>query len=129
MLKLNSKLVLSFLISSLVILVLVFPLEAFAQAGGVTAPPAGGETDRIENPLGASNFTELIGKIVVWIANIGIAVAVIVIIYAGLLFMTSGGNEEKITQAKKALTWSLAILLMGRSGALIALVKDILGMS
>jgi len=52
------------------------------------------------------------------------------IIYSGLLFMTAAGDEEKVSKAKKALTWSLiglAVLIMGR--AWISLIKDILGVS
>jgi len=84
----------------------------------------------IENPLGTDSFTELIRDIIDWLVAIGIGVAVIMIIYSGLLFMTAAGDEEKVTKAKKALTWSLiglAVLIMGK--AWIALIKDILGVS
>ncbi len=85
-------------------------------------------SDSIENPLEADNFTELIANIIGWISNIGKAVAVIMIIYAGLLFMISGGNEEKITKAKKTLIWSLiglGVLIIG--DGFVNIVKNLLG--
>lgn len=81
----------------------------------------------IENPLEADSFTELVENIITWIVNIGISVAIIMIIYAGLLFMTAAGEEEKITKARKALIWSLiglAVLLIGKG--FVSIIKDIL---
>ena len=49
------------------------------------------------------------------------------IIYSGILFMISRGNDEDITKAKKALMWSLiglAILIMGKTW--ITLIESIL---
>lgn len=109
------------LISILFIGVMVSPLAIAGQGPGQQ------QSLTIENPLGTKDFSVLAGKIIDWIANIGIAIAVIMIIYAGLLFMTSGGNDEKVAKAKKALIWSLiglAVLIMGK--AWIALIKDIL---
>ena len=85
-------------------------------------------TEGLQNPLQADSFTELIEDIIDWIANIGILIAVGMIIYAGVLFMIAGGSEEKITTARKTLTWSLvglAILIMGKNW--IALIESILG--
>ena len=90
----------------------------------VKAQPSGG----IQDPLGGSGFTTLIGNIIDWLADIGIGIAIIMIVYSGLLFMTAAGNEEKIAKAKKALIWSLiglAVLITGKSW--IALIKNILG--
>lgn len=107
---------------------IIFPLTVIGATGGEPSSAVGGESREIENPLGTTDFNELIGKIIDWIANIGALLAVIMIIYSGFLFMTSGGNEEKVTKAKKALTWSLvglAVLLVGKGWVLI--VKDLIG--
>jgi hypothetical protein len=100
--------------------IIVFPLTVIAATGI--------ESREMGNPLGTTDFNELITKIIDWLANIGALIAVIMIIYSGFLFMTSGGNEEKVTKAKKALTWSLvglAVLIIGKGWVLI--VKDVLG--
>lgn len=83
----------------------------------------------VPNPLEAKTFEELVEKIADWITYLAIPVVIIFIIYSGVLFMTSGGNEEKIAQAKKTFFWTIigtAIILIGRG--FISLIKDILGM-
>ena len=85
-------------------------------------------TGGLSNPLQADSFAELIEDIIDWIANIGILIAVGMIIYSGVLFMTAGGRDEELTKAKNTLKWSLvglAVLLIGRNW--ISLVSDILG--
>ncbi|MEA2113205.1 MAG: pilin [Patescibacteria group bacterium] len=85
-------------------------------------------TGGLSNPLQADSFSELIEDIIDWIADIGILIAVGMIIYSGVLFMIAGGSDEKITTAKKTLMWSLvglAVLLIGRNW--ISLVESILG--
>jgi hypothetical protein len=70
----------------------------------------------LTNPLGeGSTFYGLIGKIVDVLIAIGIPVAVVFIIYAGFLFVTAGGSEDKVTKAKETLIWTLAgtALLVG----------------
>ena len=85
-------------------------------------------TEGLSNPLQADSFTALIEDIIDWIVDIGLLIAVGMIIHSGVLFMTAGGKDEDITKAKKTLMWSLvglAILLIGRNW--ISLVQDILG--
>lgn len=89
---------------------------------------AGDITTGLQNPLEADSFAELIEDIIDWVANIGILIAVGMIIYSGVLFMIAGGKDEDITKAKKTLTWSLvglAILIMGKNW--VTLVRSILG--
>jgi len=109
---------------SLLLLTLIFVFLPLFY--GQAQPPPGS----FPNPITATSFTGLAEKIITWIINIGISVAVIMIIYSALLFMTSAGNEEKVSKARKALTWSiigLAILISSR--AFIVLIKNILGAS
>lgn len=75
----------------------------------------GSEVIEIENPVGAGTFTELITKIIKFLIVIFSPIATIMVLYAGLLFMTSGGSTEKIHKAKQTLTWAVigtAILLI-----------------
>jgi hypothetical protein len=46
---------------------------------------------------------------------IGGVVAVLMIMYAGFLYVTAGGNEAKIKTAHQALTWAVigAAILLG----------------
>jgi len=54
-----------------------------------------------------STFTEAVVKVAQLIVSIGIPLVAIFIIWAGFLFVTAQGNEKKLDEAKKALTWAL----------------------
>ena len=75
----------------------------------------GEESAKIENPLdNTSTFYGLILKIADIVFLIGVPIAVIFIIYSGLLFVTARGNEEKLKTAKRTFWWAIlgtAILL------------------
>lgn len=82
----------------------------------------------LPNPLSAYTFQELITKIVNYIATVVGGLAVIVFIWAGILFLTSGGNETQLSKAKKALFYAaigLAIALA--ASGLIYTVRFIIG--
>ena len=61
----------------------------------------------IPDPLGDKTITEIISAIMDLLAVIGTGVAVIMIIWAGIQYMTAGGSEEKATKAKKTITWAI----------------------
>lgn len=82
----------------------------------------------VPNFLGTSDFTVLVDRIADYVFKIGMPIAVIMILYGGLLFLTSSGNEEKVKKAKRALTYAMigvAILLIGKG--FISLLASILG--
>ncbi len=72
----------------------------------------------IPNPLGAgTTISGLIDKIATWLLGIGSTIAVIIVIWAAFLFMTSGGNQVKVTTARKTLWYAiigLAVLLLAK---------------
>jgi|SRR3989344_5226943 len=58
-----------------------------------------------------------ITKLLTWVFTIFFLVAAIVIVLAAYNYLTAGGNEEKISTAKKQLTWAIvaiAIALVAR---------------
>lgn len=64
--------------------------------------------------LGGGDIRVTIGKIVRAVLGLLGVIAVVIILYGGYTYMTAGGNEEKITQAKKILingVIGLAIIL------------------
>jgi len=84
---------------------------------GETGNTEGEEGLVIENPLNPiSDIWQLILRIINIALNIAIYVCVILIVWAGFLWITSAGNEEKIKQAQKTLIWAL----VGLGVALIA---------
>jgi len=111
---------------SILFILMVFGVFVLAFSVKATLPPP--QSTSIDNPLNANDFTTLLKDIIKWVVRIGELVAVVMIIYSGLLFMTSGGIEEKVTKARKSLTWSLiglAVLLIGEGW--IYILKDLLG--
>ena len=83
----------------------------------------------IDNPLGSGgkDIPTLISTIANWLLGIGIAISTIIILWAAFLFMTSGGNKDRVTQARQTLWYAiigLAILLIADGVAL--LIKNLL---
>ena len=83
----------------------------------------------IPNPLkgGATDFAGLVKVIAQWLFNLAIPIAVAMIVYAGILFLTSQGDPGKITKARQVLTYAvigLAIILIG--SGFITLIQSIL---
>lgn len=94
------------------------------NAGGV-----GGEIGgiKITNPLTSDNFKQLISNIADWLILIGIPVATLMFLWAGVLFATSAGDEKRIEKAKKTLIWAvigLSIILISKG--LSEIIKDLL---
>lgn len=83
----------------------------------------------ITNPLkgGADDFTELVTIIAQWIFNLAIPIAVAMIVYSGILFLTAAGELAKVTKAKDVLKYAvigLAIILIG--SGFVTLIQSIL---
>lgn len=68
----------------------------------------------IPNPLGdgGKDIPTLINTIAVWLLGIGSTIAVIIVIWAAFLFMTSGGNAERVTMARKTLWYAIIGLVV-----------------
>jgi len=79
------------------------------------------------NPLKADSFADLVNNIAQWIFNIALSVATVMFLIGGFQFLVSGGDENKVTQAKKTMLWSavgLAICLIG--SGFTALIRQLL---
>lgn len=90
-------------------IVLGVPYFAFAQGPTDTCLPG-----EICNPIAAGSLSGLLIAILGIARDIGFIVGIFFIIYAGFLFVTAQGNEEKLKKAKNAFLWSvigMAILL------------------
>ena len=99
-------------------------IAALASAQIITLP----------NPLcsGGSvcinSFPDLVDAIASWIRNIVGSLAVIMFLWAGILFLTSAGNESRLASARRALWWAVigtAVALVGQS--LVLVIRTIVG--
>ncbi len=98
-----------------------------------TAGGGGGKTVTfdfsIPNPLKSENLLELIQAVGSFIFNLSIPIAVIMIVYAGVLFLISRGDQAKVSKAREILKYAiigLAIVLIG--SGFISLITSILNL-
>lgn len=69
----------------------------------------------LKNPIQAKDFQTLIGQVIKAVLGVVGSIALLMFIYGGFLWMTSSGNEQKITQGKNVITWAtigLAIIFL-----------------
>ena len=83
----------------------------------------------IPNPLkgGATDFAGLVRILAQWLFNLAIPIAVAMIVYSGILFLTAQGDPGKVTKAKDVLKYAiigLAIILIG--SGFVTLIQSIL---
>jgi len=86
------------------------------------------EAARIVNPLEAESFEELIENLIDFIFWAAVAIAPIMIIVAGVYFLTSAGNPDKVRTAKSIIFWTIvgfAIVLLAKG--IISMVREVIG--
>ena len=120
-----SKSVFKILIPIVVVTVLVMPVFVIAQStgntGDTTSTGSTGDAPinsliEIKNPFKQNTIEGLITTIIKDILiPIGSVVAVVMVIYAGFLFVIARGDTGQITKAKDALFWAVigAAILLG----------------
>ncbi|MFA6257005.1 MAG: hypothetical protein WCT29_01720 [Candidatus Paceibacterota bacterium] len=102
------------------ILILAFallPVISFADTNTPITPPptCNPAAGKICPPIAATSFPLLIKSVLVGALKVGIPVVALAIIYSGFLFVFARGKEEKLTEAKNALLYSVigATILLG----------------
>jgi hypothetical protein len=84
----------------------------------------------VPNPTGAqvSSINELINNVLNGIWIVFGAIAVIMFIIAGVLFLAAQGNPEKVAQARQAFLWGVAGVVVGIIAySIIAIVGTFIG--
>lgn len=82
----------------------------------------------IPNPIGVDTFEELLNVLINFIFWVGIAIAPVVFIIAGFLYVISAGNAQKVETAKKMMWYTvigLVVLLLAKG--IVAVIKSVLG--
>jgi hypothetical protein len=114
---------------SLMVVVSCFLFASFSLAQSNTNNPEE-ETNpaSLDNPINAESFQAVIGNVVDQILGIVGALALLMFIFGGLVWMTAAGNEQKITQGKNILMWSaIGLLVIFSSYALVKFVLEVIG--
>lgn len=87
-----------------------------------------GVTITFRNPLGSQTLTGLINNIINFIFTIAVIVAPILLVVAGVIFMTAAGDPGKVKTARSMMIWTIVgfgIILISKG--LVAVLKGILG--
>ena len=123
-------LILSSLLFVSVFLMFLQPLQAQLDPM-VELKKAGGEAyyGQEQAPANEGNLSIIVGKI---IGNILIflgTIAVVLIVYAGFLWMTAGGNEEQIKKARGLLINAVVglIIILAAYGIAYFAIKELVG--
>lgn len=110
------------------------PDYTFTTGQPPAPPPDGNGNDGngspigLINPLQAETLQEAIDALIKFLFYLAMAVAPILIVYAGFLILTAGGDATKITKAKQIILWTLiavAIILLAKGFP--SLIKGALG--
>lgn len=104
-------------------------LAVAALAVPPSAALAGSHTVRIDNPIAADDFKDIVVRIANWAVAIAAPVVSLVVIWAGYLYLTGGGKPEQIKKATQALTWAVIgfiVVLIARGAA--ELIKNVTGL-
>ena len=105
-----------------------YTVSAYDAAGNESAQS--NSASAMSVPLGVefkkgvsvSNLTELVGNLLTWVLSIAGSLALLVIIFGGVMYMGSIGDEQKIIKAKKIVYWAvggLLLILVAYSAALV----------
>jgi hypothetical protein len=92
---------------------------ASGPAGTPTEPPSAPSVKllSLQNPLGSATFEELIAKLIDWLLVVTLPIIVLLILYAGFLFMISGVSPGQKKNAANIVTFALigyAIMLLAK---------------
>lgn len=81
-----------------------------------------------QNPLGSATFTGLINNIINFLFTIAVILAPILLVVAGVIFMTAAGDPGKVKTARSMLLWTIVgfgVILISKG--LVTVLKGILG--
>ena len=121
---------LAYLVPVLAVLALALTPAVFAQApgstvGGVTDPTTLGTTGPVTN---TTSLVSTILGLVNWVAWFVALVAVLFGLYSGILFITAGGDEAKVTKAKNILLYAIVgIVVAILAFSIVSISRSIVG--
>ena len=80
----------------------------------------------IINPLGdITDIPTLSGRIIAGLLSVVGALALVMFVWGGILWMTSGGNTDRVQKGKQTLVWStIGLFVIFASYSLLRLVLD-----
>ncbi len=108
--KKKIKIILSFILGIILIFSFLYFLKPEVQAASYQLK------NPLENLVGKAEGTEavsiVIGQIIKVILGLIGAIALLMFVYGGVMWLTSQGSEEKIEKGKKILIWAIVGLVV-----------------
>ena len=95
--------------------------------GGVTTAPTS-MVFQFRNPIGATSFTDLTNTLINFLFTLAVILAPILLVIAGVIFMTAAGEPGRVKTARSMLLWTVVgfgIILIAKG--LVEVLKAILG--
>ena len=76
-----------------------------AGGAGTTTPTSevAGTSAELTNPLGETDLTKIIGRVISGVVGVIGAVALLMFVIAGIMWITAGGNDEQVKKAQDML--------------------------
>ncbi len=100
----------------------------FATITGLFLPLASQAAVSLSNPLQADSLPELINNVIKGLLGVVGAISLLMIVIGGILWMTSGGNSDRIKRGKDTLVWAvIGLVVVFLSYAIINFVFQSLG--
>jgi len=88
------------------------PILPPSQPSGLTPTNASGTTTSLPNPLGTTSINLLLGRIIRYVVGLSGALALVIFIYGGLMWIFSQGKADMINKGKKAISYSVIGLVI-----------------
>ena len=81
----------------------------------------------IKNPISTSDFAKIVENTLLWLLSVAGVITIFMLVVGGIMYMTAGGDEQKVATAKKVITWTIIGLgLILISYSIIAVLDQIL---
>ena len=101
----------------LILCVILTPLAAFAAGWVLPAQPTGVPDD----------FNEALIDITNWLLGFVVLIGILVMVWGGIKYVSSTGDQEAATAAKKTISYALwGVIIAGLAYAAVKIVVDLL---
>jgi hypothetical protein len=102
-------------------------LKAFIADTVITNPIQGGVCVDITNCTFIANIIQHLTLVFFFVVGV---ILISLIVYAGIIYMSDGGNEENVKKARKIITSAvIGLLIIGFSGVILKFIEAILNIS
>lgn len=93
----------------------------------IVSPVLASAQTTLPQPLGGKNISDIVANIIQSLLGIVGVLALVMFIYGGIMWMTSGGSSERIEQGKKTIVWAvLGLAIVFFSYAILDFILDTL---